>query len=206
MNRDDQEDTTIYKVVMNHEEQYSIWPADRENPLGWQDVGKSGLKAECLAYIEEVWTDMRPLSLRKQMEEAAQRRAQSPPPAPRSSEPSTGGTGDDLVNRLADGDHPVEAGLRPERTVKILQECIDRGYVHVKFTETKGGTELGVKLDRDASDFSQADFENQTGTVHLEGGLTLNYVKVRCIAEIDLTTLAGQGHLEIVEPSEDPRR
>ncbi|MFN6484859.1 MULTISPECIES: MbtH family protein [unclassified Nostoc] len=65
------EDTTIYKVVVNHEEQYSIWFVDRENPLGWTDVGKSGLKSECLEYIKEVWTDMRPLSLRKQMEEAA---------------------------------------------------------------------------------------------------------------------------------------
>ena len=200
MPRDEQEDTTIYKVVVNQEEQYSIWPADRENPLGWKDVGKSGLKAECLAYIEEVWTDMRPLSLRKQMEEAAQRRAQSPSPEPLRSEPSSAGrTGDDLVNRLADGDHPVEVGLRPERTVKILQECIDRGYVHIKFTGTKGGTELGVRLDDDASDLSQADFANHTGTAHLVGGLTLNYVKVRCIADIDLTTLAGQGHLEIVE-------
>ena len=69
----DEEDQTLYKVVVNHEEQYSIWPADRENPLGWSDVGKSGPKQECLAYIEEVWTDMRPLSLRKQMEEARQR-------------------------------------------------------------------------------------------------------------------------------------
>ena len=64
-----EEDTTIYKVVVNHEEQYSIWPADRENALGWNDVGKTGTKAECLAYIEEVWTDMRPLSLRKKMQE-----------------------------------------------------------------------------------------------------------------------------------------
>ena len=66
------EDATIYKVVVNHEEQYSIWPADRENALGWNDAGKQGTKAECLAYIEEVWTDMRPLSLRKKMEAAAQ--------------------------------------------------------------------------------------------------------------------------------------
>jgi MbtH protein len=72
MNRDEQEDTTIYKVVINHEEQYSIWPADRENALGWNDAGKQGTKAECLAYIEEVWTDMRPLSLRKKMAEQAQ--------------------------------------------------------------------------------------------------------------------------------------
>lgn len=66
---DDEDDKTIYTVVMNHEEQYSIWPADRELPLGWQEVGKQGTKQEVLAYIEEVWTDMRPLSLRKKMEE-----------------------------------------------------------------------------------------------------------------------------------------
>lgn len=71
MDRDEVEDKTIYKVVLNHEEQYSIWPADRENALGWFDAGKTGTKAECLEYIKEVWTDMRPLSLRKQMEEAA---------------------------------------------------------------------------------------------------------------------------------------
>jgi len=62
--RDDNEDTTIYKVVLNHEEQYSIWPADRDNPLGWRDAGRSGNKQECLEYIEQAWTDMRPLSLR----------------------------------------------------------------------------------------------------------------------------------------------
>ena len=58
----------IFKVVINPEEQYSIWPADKENAPGWRDVGKSGSKEECLAYIEEVWTDMRPLSLRKAMD------------------------------------------------------------------------------------------------------------------------------------------
>jgi len=65
---EEREDTTIYKVVLNHEEQYSIWPADRENPAGWRDAGKVGSKQECLSYIGEVWTDMRPLSLRKQMD------------------------------------------------------------------------------------------------------------------------------------------
>jgi MbtH protein len=67
---DEEDEKTIYQVVINHEEQYSIWPADREIPLGWKAVGKEGLRSECLDYIEEVWTDMRPLSLRKQMEEA----------------------------------------------------------------------------------------------------------------------------------------
>jgi MbtH protein len=64
MSQEEVEDTRLYKVVVNHEAQYSIWPAGRENPLGWSDGGKSGRKAECLAFIKEVWTDMRPLSAR----------------------------------------------------------------------------------------------------------------------------------------------
>ena len=66
---DDHDDSAVYKVVVNHEEQYSIWPASRENPLGWRDAAKVGLKADCLAYVKEVWTDMRPLSLRRRMEQ-----------------------------------------------------------------------------------------------------------------------------------------
>jgi MbtH protein len=70
MSRDERDDATVYKVVLNHEEQYSIWPAERANPLGWTDAGKSGSKQECLEYIKEVWTDMRPLSLRREMADA----------------------------------------------------------------------------------------------------------------------------------------
>ena len=69
----DAEDKTIYDVVMNDEEQYSIWPAHKELPLGWRKAGKTGPKQECLEYVEEVWTDMRPKSLRDRMD------AQAPP-------------------------------------------------------------------------------------------------------------------------------
>jgi MbtH protein len=69
------DDETVFNVVVNHEEQYSIWPDYKEIPNGWRAVGKTGKKKECLAYIDEVWTDMRPLSLRKHME--AQERAAS---------------------------------------------------------------------------------------------------------------------------------
>jgi uncharacterized protein YbdZ (MbtH family) len=192
----DKEDTTIYKVVVNHEEQYSIWPEYKENPLGWKDVGKLGPKAECLAYIKEVWTDMRPLSLRKKMEEMAKN-----PPPPLPSSDTNKPREKSLVDRLCEGTHPLEAGLRPERTVDIFKEAIDRGYVHIKFTQTKGGTELGVRLDRDACDFSKADFESRSGTIHVVGGLTLDYVKVMCVADIDLKTLEGTGRLEKVELS-----
>ena len=190
----DREDTTVYKVVVNHEEQYSIWPDYKEMPLGWTEVGKSGLKPECLAYIKDVWTDMRPLSLRKRMEEMAK----NPPPPPPSPDPNRPRE-KTLVDRLSEGSHPVEASLRPERTVKLFKEAIDRNYVHIKFTETRGGTELGVRLDTEACDFNKADFENCAGTAHIEGGLTLDYVKVRCIADIDLKTLEGKGRLEKAE-------
>jgi len=64
------EDAAIYKVVVNAEEQYSIWPAERDNPLGWSDAGFTGSKRDCLLHIEQVWTDMRPLSLRQRMTRA----------------------------------------------------------------------------------------------------------------------------------------
>jgi MbtH protein len=68
MNSDNTEDNIRYKVVVNHEGQYSIWPAEGKNPVGWSDGEKTGSKAECLAYIKGAWTDMRPLTLRKSME------------------------------------------------------------------------------------------------------------------------------------------
>jgi len=67
MSINEREDLRTYKVVVNNEEQYSIWLVERANPLGWRDGGKNGTKKECLDYIQEVWTDMRPLSLRKEM-------------------------------------------------------------------------------------------------------------------------------------------
>jgi len=70
---DENDDKVLYNVVVNDEEQYSIWPADRQIPPGWREVGKNGPKQECLQYIATVWTDMRPLSLRKRMEQLAQR-------------------------------------------------------------------------------------------------------------------------------------
>jgi MbtH protein len=68
---DDSDENRQYRAVVNHEEQYSIWPTDREIPAGWRDAGKNGTKQECLEYISQVWTDMRPLSLRRAMEERA---------------------------------------------------------------------------------------------------------------------------------------
>ena len=71
MSHYDDDDGTEYKVVQNHEEQYSIWPSYKEAPGGWREVGKSGSKQECLDYIKEVWTAQRPESLREAMKHQA---------------------------------------------------------------------------------------------------------------------------------------
>jgi MbtH protein len=60
-----------FRVVVNDEEQYSIWPAERDNAAGWRDAGKQGTQEECLAWIEENWTDMRPLSVRRRQDAAS---------------------------------------------------------------------------------------------------------------------------------------
>jgi hypothetical protein len=104
----------------------------------------------------------------------------------------------DLVERLSNGRHAVEASLRPERSVKALKECLDRGWVHVRFTGTRGGTELGFPVDAALTQLADADLEQERGRVKLVGALTLDYVKVRCVAELDLPSLEGQGWLERV--------
>lgn len=102
----------------------------------------------------------------------------------------------ELTERLATGDHPVTVG-GPQPSLEDLKNRIDEiGWVHIKFTGTRGGTDLGIRLDREATDLSKADFEKGTGTIHVEGNLTLNYDPVRLFADIDLSTLDGTGHLE----------
>ncbi len=105
----------------------------------------------------------------------------------------------ELVQKLAQGDHRVIFRATGDNAVEELKQCIDRDYVHIKFTETRGGTELGFRLDSEHSDLSGADFENGTGRVRLAGNLTLDYVKVRCVGDLDLESMEGTGHLDILE-------
>ena len=106
----------------------------------------------------------------------------------------------ELVERLAREDQAVVVG-GPSPQVADLQERIEQlGYVFIKFTGTRGGTDLGVRLDRAATQTAQADFAHATGRIHIEGTLTLDFVPVRCVADIDLATLAGTGRI-IIQPS-----
>ena len=105
----------------------------------------------------------------------------------------------ELVQRLTESDHPVRVG-GPQPSLEEFQKRVqDMGYVFIKFPETRGGTELGIRIDKNATDLSQADFEQGTGVAHIEGTLTLDYVKVRCVADIELETLYGTGHLVALE-------
>jgi hypothetical protein len=102
----------------------------------------------------------------------------------------------ELTERLT-ANQPIVMGGADPTVEELRNRTGEMGYVLVKFTETRGGTELGFPLDREVTDISGADFDNGTGTVHVEGNLTLNDDPVRCIADIDLETLKGTGRLAL---------
>jgi hypothetical protein len=108
----------------------------------------------------------------------------------------------ELVKKLSDGLHPVELVLRPEKTSDALKECLERRYVHIKFVATKGGTELGLKIDENTSQSARAAVDAGADSINVVGDLVLDYVPVRCVAKIDLSTWQGTGHLEVRVPVE----
>jgi uncharacterized protein YbdZ (MbtH family) len=179
-----------YEVVQNPEEQYSIWPLGKPLPLGWHLVGKTGTKEECLNYIKETSTDMRPLSLRKKKE------TEETKPAPPPSGPDTTKE-KSLIEKLSGGDHPIQVGFADG--VVNMRDALSRGYVNIQFLETKN--EMGdvdtlqMNLDKAACNFDKVDFEKGKGPVHLEGTVTVEGKKVRCIADFDVAKLYGGGHL-----------
>ncbi len=104
----------------------------------------------------------------------------------------------ELTERLS-VDQPIIMGGADPTVEELRNRTGEMGYVLIKFTETRGGTELGFPLDRDKIDLSGVDFDNGTGIVHVEGSLTFNEDPVRCIANIDLSTLRGTGRLALEE-------
>lgn len=105
----------------------------------------------------------------------------------------------DLVQRLSVENQQITIGGSDPSLEEFKNRVENIGYVFIKFTNTSGGTDLGVRVDKSATNLSLADFAQHTGTIHIEGTLTLNYVKVRCIADIELATLNGTGHLITLE-------
>jgi len=181
-----------YRVVVNDEEQYSIWAEDKELPAGWFAEGMVGSKETCLDHIEKVWTDMRPKSLRERL-------AAGPLDAAEGLLPPDDEPDDSLVRRLADGSHPVVVagvGDRGEaESIERFRQRLDRGHVNVLFPETRGGTELGLRFDPGSVDRSGCDFASRSGRLALAGELNLDGVDVRCEVELSLAELAGTGRL-----------
>lgn len=101
----------------------------------------------------------------------------------------------DLVSRLSSGPQPVRARPGASDDAQAIKRRIELGYLHIEFTSTRGGTELGVSLNPTDCDYSQADFEAGTGTARFTGHLNLDGQDVVCQAKIDLATLEGTGQL-----------
>ena len=181
MTTDAREEFDLFRVVINHEEQYSIWPVYRENPPGWRNAGKEGSQEECLAYIEEAWTDMRPLSIRNRPTSFAGMPT-TPPPA-NGHLPQ-----EDLVQRLSTGTHTVRATRAG--SLDELDAALERGFLHLTFGGTNGETELNLQVDPAATQRRESG-----GHLHVEGILTLDFVPVRCVADLDLPALSGTGRL-----------
>ncbi len=106
----------------------------------------------------------------------------------------------DLIEHLSKGHYSVIVGGPKPSLAEFRKRVEDMGYVFIKFTGTRGGTDLGVRVDKSATDLSRAHFDQARGVAHVEGTLTLNYINVRCIADIDLETLNGTGHLVALDP------
>lgn len=190
-----QRDDTVYRVVINDEEQFSIWPASRRVPAGWRDAGVHGQKSECLAHIRTVWTDLRPLSVRRNTNAADQKRHGDPEPGGPPAPPE-----DDLVARLSAQEHQVEPVLRPDRSARALKERLDRGSVFLRFFGARGTTDLPIGLE--APTAGDADFDRQQGTVHIDGAVTLNGIPIVCSADIELETLRGVARVRVRDARE----
>ncbi|QBD76631.1 MbtH domain protein [Ktedonosporobacter rubrisoli] len=104
---------------------------------------------------------------------------------------------EELVARLALGEHPVTVGGPIPSLAEFQKRVTGMEYVFIKFTDTRGGTDLDVCIDKETTDLSRANFAQMHGIAHVEGTLILDYIPVRCVADIDLATLNGSGHLEV---------
>ena len=205
-----------YEVVVNLEEQYSIWPVWRTPPDGWRRVGVSGSEEACLQHIESVWTDMRPLSLRRALEGSGAtaaavraRRAGTPGGARdvrgggESQDPMR--ATDDLPSRLARDSHALELCLGRVPNLEELVAQVKAGTVHVEFTETAGGTTLTLTLDaEDAAALTESveqlvGGETDDGRLSIAGDGLLDNTAVRCRAVVDAKTFRGRGSIAILQ-------
>jgi MbtH protein len=177
------EDTgEVFYVVVNHEEQYSIWPSP-EPPAGWSVVGAPGSRDACLERIETLWTDMRPRSLRELMAAAPE-----PEPEP-SAEPEPG---PDLVTRLC-RDQEVELELFGPASNELLRERLEQGVIHLRFPATRGETLLAIELDPATRELAAK--LDELDELELCGSLQLDFVDLECRARVEPSSGRGRAAL-----------
>jgi uncharacterized protein YbdZ (MbtH family) len=182
------DERTPYVVVINDDEQYSIWRRDRPLPAGWREVGFEAGRTECLAHIEQVWTDMRPLTVRRALS-SAKAHVEIVEEGRRS------GGKNDLVIRL-EKEQPISLVAHPSESGEELKEQLERRRLYVRFDAT--GTELGFRLSDDAVATAMAAVHRQQEPIPLEGELVLNFERVRFVGSLHVRSLKGLGRLEIV--------
>lgn len=108
---------------------------------------------------------------------------------------------DDLVRRLLKK-QPIDFEPRSGSMEEIQERLIEMKFVFITFTQTNGGTELGINVDLDLTKIDNANFNKAIGAIHVVGTCKLNYQEVRCIADVDLSTKKGFGYLEILDKKE----
>lgn len=180
------EQAPSYYVVVNHEEQYSIW-ADAEPPAGWRVVTGPRTRDECLTHIEATWTDMRPLSARR------------PPPSTAPGEPEE--LGPSLVEVLTAREHAMALELLdPDLTEPTarLRERLRHGSIHVSLPDSSPGTLLAVELGEHACRELVSGLDDGRTTLELEGRIVLDGVPLTTRARIDVSTLRGHARFEPV--------
>ena len=106
---------------------------------------------------------------------------------------------DRLVKSLSTGKHNIDFESRTETLDELKERVFEMKFVFVKFTDTQGGTELGINVDDTLTDLSKGNFEKGTGKIKIAGTCELNYHKIRCYADVDLKTRKGKGYLEVLD-------
>lgn len=182
-----EEPNLVYQVVVNEEEQYSIWPSYKKRPKGWTDVGPAGTKAECLDWIEKTWVDLRPRSLREVMRLDSLRSA----PAIRADLPISPRTESliPLPDRLCRHEQHIRVARCSDAADFKAQ--LDRGYVLLEFLQTAGGTELGCPVSSSRSVDVEARFDTGIGKIEVVAQVRVDYELLRILAVVDLSTLEG---------------
>ena len=182
---DSEANEPIYEVVVNSDEEYSIWPgALGDPPRGWQLVSVRGVKGYCLDYIDEKWTDRRPSSLRRGAGASVDVAVRAEPLAV----PQGAGG---LVDVLTDVRHPITGTVPPTFTTERLRMALGTGFLHLCLRGSHGSTTVALKLDRSACDFDASVGERGERVHRLQGTCELDGALLRCVVEIDATTMSG---------------